>query len=365
MRLRGWFGVLGGSLLLAAAFLWVIPVVSQSSLRDMITNWVNDYSEAVELAQGDDDEASGDADRLPSGKMMVKIADEISDYAGIETLTLMETHFFPESKALAKVVDLRPMLALRAKYNQASAALNVAQMAERVAASELARLTLLAEGAGSVATKQVNYADNDWRAAKAQLHGLNFTLQAIQNEAIQTWGEVIADWVLTEDSKEWQRLLTRQDSLLLVTLPIDLSLAAETTFIRIARDGSREQARKAYLVSPALATDDLIQGETYFFKTARGQLRTGMRLDAWLPQGSEALSGVFIPHQAMTWHDGQAWAYVKRDDALYQRVSLASGLAASGGVFMMREIYAGERVVLRGAQMLLSEEFRWQIEGDD
>ena len=56
---------------------------------------------------------------------------------------------------------------------------------------------------------------------------------------------------------------------------------------------------------------------------------------------------------------------MKLEDELYQRRSLISGLTAAGGIFMANEIAAGETLVTRGAQMLLSEEFRWQIEGDD
>jgi len=364
MRLRGKFSVWITVLLVVTAMLFVIPAASNSTLLEHVERWFDDYSQAVDSIQ-EDDESSADGAIVTAGKMMVRIDDEIGDYAGVETATLVETSFFPESKALATVVDLRPMLALQARHNQVLAASNVANVSERAAAAELARLKVLAKGAGSVATKNVNYAEADLRVAKAKSQGLSFELQAIHDEALQTWGEVITSWVLVENSTQWQHLLSRKDSLLLVTLPIDLSLASEVSFIRIARDGSRQQARKAYFVSPALATDQVIQGETYFFKTASGKLRTGMRLDAWLPQGSEPLNGVFIPDNAMVWNDGQAWAYVKLEDNLYQRRSLLAGMAAEGGVFMMDTIGVGETLVMRGAQMLLSEEFKWQIEGDD
>lgn len=365
MSLRGKISVWITLLLVLAGILFVIPLASKSTLLEQLESWFDDYSEAVDSAQGDDDESTTDEATVSAGKMMVRIEDEIGEYAGVETISLVQTSFSPESKALAIVVDLRPMLTLRARHNQALAALNVANVAERAAAAELARLKLLAKGTSSVATKNVSYAQATWHEAKAKLQGLNFELQAIHDETLQTWGEVISSWVLTEDSTQWQRLLSRQDSLLLVTLPLDLSLATELSDIRVARDGSGQQARKADFVSPALATDRVIQGETYYFKSATGQLRTGMRLDAWLPQGSEPLRGVFIPDQAMVWNDGQAWVYVQLEDDLYQRKSLLSGLVAAGGVFMTDELSAGETLVIRGAQMLLSEEFRWQIEGDD
>jgi hypothetical protein len=365
MALRGKISVWITVLLVLVGILLVIPVASKSTLLEQIESWFDDYSEAVDSAQGDDDESSADVATIPAGKMMVRIEDEIGAYAGVETVNLVQTSFFPESKALAIVVDLRPLLALRARHNQALAALNVANVAERAAAAELARLKTLAKGTGSVATKNVSYAEATWHEAKAKLQGLNFDLQAIHDEALQIWGEVISSWILTEDSTQWQRLLSRQDSLLLVTLPLDISLATEVSDIRIARDGSRQQARKAYFVSAALATDQVIQGETYYFKTATDQLRTGMRLDAWLPEGLEPLNGVFIPDEAIVWNDGQAWVYVKLEDDLYQRRSLLSGLVAAGGVFMTDELSAADTLVMRGSQMLLSEEFRWQIEGDD
>ena len=366
MVLRGKFGfwlVLIASAVVVSLF--VLPLASPVSWKDSISNWASDYQEAVESAQDDNDDDDDVDEDSVAGHMQVHISDEIADYAGVELLTLVETSFFPEEIALAKVVDLRPMLTVRGRYNKAKARLNVAKVSERSAGQELARLTSLAKGAGSVATKNVNYAQASLNEAKAESLALNVDVQAIGEEALQTWGGQVTTWILADNSKAWQRLLSHQDSLLLVTLPADLSLSAEVSFVRIARDGDRDHARKAYYVSPALATDQVIQGETYFFKTATGKLRSGMRLDVWLPQGLEPLSGVFIPEQAIVWSTGQAWVYVEVDDDLYQRRSIQSALPAAGGVFMQAEFNAGERLVIGGAQMLLSEEFRWQILDED
>jgi hypothetical protein len=351
--------------LLVFSAIFIVPNVSNATLLEQVKSWFNNDAETVENVQDNDDDSLDAAEKAMAGKMMVRINHDMADDVGIETTLLVETNFFPESKALATVVDLRPMLALRTRHHQALAALNVANVTERAAAAELARLKMLAKGAGSIATKNVNYAEADLLAAKAKLQGLKFDEQAVRNEATQVWGEVVASWILTEDSKEWQRLLSRQDSLLLVTLPIDLTLAADVSFIRVALNGERKNAPKAYFVSSALPTDQMTQSETYFFKTASRKLRTGMRVDVWLPEGSKALAGVFIPDQAIIWNEGQAWAYVKLEDDLYQRKSLLAGLPAAGGVFMTDGIKTGATLVVRGGQMLLSEEFRWQIEDDD
>lgn len=364
MSLRGKYSLWIMAFLLALALFFVIPVASKSSLFDFAEEWLTEYEQAIENAQDDDDD--DDADSTDAVALMqVRIDDEISEYAGIAFHELTTITFFPEFKAYAEVVDLRPMLNLRSRYQQTASAVRVANVALQSAKQELSRLNLLAKSTGSIASKKVVYAQAAQNEASAKLAGLQIELQAINDEAVQSWGETITGWLLKNDSTEWQRLLKNKDSLLLVTLAADNSLPSETSFIRVSRDGQRDHARKSYYVSSALTTDKLFQGETYFFKTATGKLRTGMRLDAWIAEGDESLQGVFIPEQAIVWHQGQAWVYIEIDENLYQRKPVKNSLVTAGGVFMQQELVVGDALVIDGAQMLLSEEFKWQIADED
>lgn len=365
MALRGKISVWFVVLLMLAAILFVVPAVSDSSLSDLLDGWMDEYSEAVEEAQGDDDDEADEEDGEPVGDKMVRINDEIADYVGVETIELATSYFSPEFKALATIINLKPLLEIRSDCKKALAALNVAKVTEQSALQELRRLKSLAKGAGSVATKKVNYAQASWREEKAKLQGYQFELDAIRDESIQAWGQEISNWVLAKESVQWQRLLSRQDSLLLVTLPIDASLPETVSYIRVSRGASDKQARKAYFIAPAHIAGQDVQGETYFFKIASGKLRTGMRLDAWVSQGDEPLKGVFVSDKAIVWHEGQPWAYLQIEDDLYQRVALQGGLKAATGIFMTDDVVVGNELVMQGAQMLLSEEFRWQILDED
>jgi hypothetical protein len=361
MTLRRKTGLLIIVLIVIAVIFILMPVTTKSSFIDTVDGWLDSYTNAVEDTHDDDD----DDDDVPIDRLMVRIDSEMTAYAGIETALLTSSSFFPESKATATVIDIRPLVTIKARYNRATSALNVATVTERSAAQELNRLNTLAKGIGSVAAKKVSYARGVWREAKAALQGLEFEIQAVKDEAIHSWGKDITAWVLEKDSAQWQRLLSHQDSLLLVALPVDLSLAADTSFIRVARDGSQNQGRKAYFVSPAVSTGALTQGESYFFKITTGRLRIGMRLDAWIPTTNTPLMGVFVPDNAMIWYDGQPWVYIEKEEGLYQRRSVLQGLAAAGGLFVENGLTNGERLVVKGSQMLLSEEFRWQILDED
>jgi|AZIC01.1.fsa_nt_gi hypothetical protein len=366
MTLRGRTGLWIVVIVALSLLLLFMPAATKMTLLDYFSSRLGDYESAVEQAQSDsENDGATDAVADAVDEMQVRIEGDISDYAGIELLNLTETDFFPEYKALAQVIDLRPMLNVRSQYQQALATLNVAKVAERSAGQELSRLKQLSKGTGSVAAKKINYAQATYNEVAAKLEGSRVELQAIKEQALQTWGETLATWIVEKDSKEWQRLLQHNDSLLLVTLAAKDTLAADVSFIRISRDGSRKQARKAYYVSPALQTDNVSQGETYYFKTATGKLRTGMRLDAWIVEASKPFRGVFIPEQAIVWHQGQQWVYVQIDDDLYERRPLIAGQVSVGGVFTQTDLITGDKLVLKGAQMLLSEEFKWQIADED
>ena len=373
MALRRKAGVWFFVLIVIAVIIALTPETIQSSLRSTITEWVDSYSDAIADNNLDDAEADNEDKDKSIEPLTVLVDEELSGYAGIETMVLATSRYFPESKALARVVDIRPLVALKARYNQAVSALNVAKVTERSAAQELKRLNTLAKGVGSVATKKVNYARAVWREANALLQGLAFDVQAVKDEALQSWGATLSEWVFAKDSEQWQRLLSHQDSLLLVMLPVDVSLASDISFIRVARDGAHKQGRKAYFVSPAVVTGVLTQGESYFFKIATGRLRTGMRLDAWIPISNVPIEGLFIPDKAMVWYDGHPWVYVEQEKGRYQRRSIENGMPTTGGVFveassvntLQTNLAAGEKLVMQGAQMLLSEEFKWQILDED
>jgi hypothetical protein len=365
MKLRGkpglWLIIVLGIILV----LFVMPAASEQSWLESIKNWVSDYNEAAdEAGQGaDDDEAGDDNGNLQS--MTVILDDEAVGYAGVETMPVSEKLLFPEIKAYASVMDSRDLIQWRSRINQALSAVNIAQVTERSALQELQRLKKLAQNGGSVASKNITYAEADWQKAGANLQAARFQLEDAKAELIQHWGDTIGQWVLDKNSKEFERLVSRQDTLILVTLPVDETLPADISVIRVSGEGNRDSARKSHFVSPAYIATQQIQGETYFFRITTGKLRTGMRLDAWIPQNGEPLQGVHIPEQAVVWYAGQPWVYVELEKGSYKRRPLTGGQSVAGGLFVQSGFKPGEKLVIAGSQMLLSEEFRWQIHDED
>jgi hypothetical protein len=72
-----------------------------------------------------------------------------------------------------------------------------------------------------------------------------------------------------------------------------------------------------------------------------------------------------VPTSAIVWHDGQPWVYREARDHGFVRVAVPAMPGAGSSLFVDSALTPGQRVVIRGAQTLLSEEFRQQIPDED
>jgi len=148
--------------------------------------------------------------------------------------------------------------------------------------------------------------------------------------------------------------------LLRITLPPGSSIPTAPSTIQVqAPEGTFISAR---LVSPAPNTDPRIQGLSYYYLApASPGLLSEMNLTAYLPVGPQ-LQGVVIPSAAVVRYQGKAWVYLQKDETHFNRQEISTEAPAEGGWFEKTKPSPGEKIVTQGAQLLLSEEFRSQIE---
>lgn len=223
----------------------------------------------------------------------------------------------------------------------------------------------LGEQGQIVSPQQLKVSESNWRRDKARLESANIKQRNVRNQAVQIWGQALGSIALSQDSMQFDRLINHQDVLVLVTLLPEQSLGDGTSVVFVDRNTDRKQARKAQLISAATHTDDVTQGETYLFLTDGEHLRTGMRLLVWIPQRKTAQMVVRLPANSIVWYAGKPWAYVKIGDELFARRSVPRESELDGGWFVRDGFATDEQIVVNGAQMLLSEEFRWQIPEED
>ena len=84
----------------------------------------------------------------------------------------------------------------------------------------------------------------------------------------------------------------------------------------------------------------------------------GMSLKATVPASESALNGTMVPITAVVWSAGKPWVYRQTEDTQFARRPLTLGQRVDSGWFVTGPLQPGDKVVVAGAQELLSEELK-------
>ncbi|MDR2875131.1 MAG: hypothetical protein LBV44_04300 [Methylobacillus sp.] len=295
------------------------------------------------------------------GATVVTLAKDAQTQSGIVVSALQAADWQATQAAFGAVVDLAAYNDLRARWLAARAEADVARASLANTRREYQRLAQLNQDDRNVSDRAVSAAEAAWKADEARLAAAETAAASARDTLRQQWGETLTNWA-TQGGEPLQRLLQNREVLVQITLPPDAQNPDTDATLMVTPVGTQGQALRATFVSVAPQTDAVIQGKTYFYRVAAGALRVGMRLQASLSQqNAKAVSGVIVPFDAVVWYGGSAWVYVKQSEERFARRQISTERESGNGWLNTGALKAGDQIVTGGAQLLLSEEFKYQI----
>lgn len=196
---------------------------------------------------------------------------------------------------------------------------------------------------------------NDQAQVTADEQDANLQLDTIR----QNWGSVVEKWV-SNNSPTLDAVLDQREFLAQVVFPPG-EVAVAPRSLTITAPGN--QSIQAQLVSSLPQVNPQIQGISHLYLIASGPgLAVGMNFAVLVPVGTP-VNGVTIPQSAVVWWQGKAWVYEATSPTTFTRRELPTDNSVSGGYFVPGPTFTSEmKVVTAGAQALLSEEFRSEIQ---
>ena len=278
---------------------------------------------------------------------------------GIEAFSLQA-----RAEIFGSVVNIQTLVEQRARFVAAQNEIRVVQASLTRSSAEYQRMQTLFRDKQMVSLRAVQAAESDWKSDQAKRASSESEVANIRTAVRQQWGDALTRMALAP-GREFNGLLSGQQ--VLVQLSWGTQPGEPPATIKIAQAGGGENPIVAQFVSPALQADSEVAGRTFWYRAPGAGLRVGMRVAAMLEDVKGARMGVSVPFSAPVWHGGKAWVYVKHDDDGFERREVSTTESSNGGWFNAAPFEPGEEVVVSGAQLLLSEEFRYQIkdENDD
>ena len=287
---------------------------------------------------------------------------------GIAYATVQPAALSPLSAVGITVLDPQPLIELRGRLLAARLDAQAARVAASASAAEAARVRALFEDDRNASQRALQSADAQAQADVARSRSAESVVEALRGQARTAWGDVIAGW-LDSDAKQIERLVAGKDALLRASVrPEDAVGAPGTLRVVLPADG---KTALAIPIGPAPGADALHGGSGLLYRLQNAGVRPGMRLAGSLNRGGAApREGALIPAAAVVWHAGKPWIYLReaderQPDASEFRRRDISGGEAVGDNWFVAGFEDGAEVVVRGAQVLLSEELKFQIKNEN
>lgn len=259
------------------------------------------------------------------------------------------------------VLQLQPLLDLKTSFNAAQMDIAKARAASQASQAEYKRLLALNQSGENVSAKAVETAQALAKSDAAVVQNAEQSLVVLKDSMQLHWGTIIARW-LEQGSPQLDALLAQRAFLLQVTPSNYAGRSAPAEAVAELPDGAHVSA---HLLSALPQIDPRLQAPSYLYiVSAYVGLVPGINLSVSMPSGP-VQSGAVLPSSAVVWWQGNAWCYVEESPGKFAREEVPTTNPTPSGWFVNEGVRAGMRVVTTGAQTLLSEEFRSQIQTDE
>ncbi len=275
--------------------------------------------------------------------------------AGIVTAPVAAATRLGGEAAYGTIVSAAALAPVAARLAGDAARRDSTAAAAEAARQDLRRARALYADAHNASAATVQAAMSTAAAADAARVAANADLAADMTAARQRWGGALLA-LMQGHGDAWRGLMAGKLLLARLDLAADAPVAAAPAMLtaRLA-DGAALRLR---LVGQAGAADATLLGAGFYYLTAaRPDTLPGMRLLARWPGGG-AGTAVRLPQAALVWLHGDAFVYVRTGPGTFVRTRVTPEQSDAADDYVARGVKPGASLVVIGAQLLLSEEFR-------
>ncbi|MEI7729502.1 MAG: hypothetical protein WCO56_08010 [Verrucomicrobiota bacterium] len=278
-----------------------------------------------------------------NGQTFLKLDAAAQARSGLQVAALTVAQLKPEVKTFGRVLDPAPLAAMVSE-------LAVIENAMQAALKEQERLRRLAQ--------DQNASARAIEAAETTVQQSRLQIAAIQERIALAWGKAVAS---RSDLSAFIRQLIQQTTVLVrLDLPLGSAISGQPLSAQVAPLSAEDSRLEARFLSAVTSADPLTQGQGFMFQTDPGQisLPPGCAVVGWMTIPGQSETGVLVPREALIRHEGENFVYVQTGAETFERVEVVVKRFTDRGAFVIKDIKTGDKVVVAGAQQLLSEELK-------
>lgn len=299
------------------------------------------------------------------GISIVTISPAVQTNSGIQTTKIHAASYNGEIKSFGNVVSIDSLIDAKTQYTSLRTEGTIIQSTSEHNIKQYQRLKALNSDDKNVSDKAVQEALALVDADKAKIQAYDLQAKNLLTGMKLKWGEALTGMISKDKlPAHLQNLLNRRNVLVQVSLPINAPSPEAGSTVRITPINENIQPITAVYISPASQSDASGLGKTYYYSAPADLLRIGMRVNVEAASKAPSSNGAVVPNSAVVWYAGTPWIYLKQGKDHFVRKPISTDTEVDAGWFN-QNIEANSEIVIKGAQLLLSEEFKYQIKNEN
>lgn len=345
--------IIGAQIGLIVVLIWAVVLVGRDEYESMHA----DHEEEIENPQRVSEQ---------QGLQVVTLNQATQQNSGIRVQPLQAYDYHGNIKVLGSVISIQTLVDYSSQYQQLKTQLALAESVLPNHQLQYLRYKQLNEDDKNISDKLLQEAQTQVNNDQTQIRATQTQIKVLTDTIVAQWGKPLAALVTQPQATgPLHDLMMQKKVLVQVSFPLNYTLPERNSSVYLTPIQGEVSPIQADYISQSIQTDISNIGKTYFYLAPADVLRVGMRVNVVPASATTAsLKGVLVPNEAIAWHGGMAWIYVKTKPDTFLRKPVASDTEIEHGWFDST-LKPGTEVVTRGAQLLLSEEFKFQIKNEN
>lgn len=304
-----------------------------------------------------------------NGVNFITLSAEIQSNSGIKTSPIQSSVYKKNLTNYATVLNIDFLIEQKNRFNEIKNQISLLTNELDRDKKNYERFKLLNDDNKNVSDKALQEVKVNYENTRIKLNATQELVSGIKQNIRAQWGETILSMIDQGLKKElFEFLLQGKARIVKVTLSENTDNEPPKNISLALIDNLSEKFLANYLAeSPTL--DKSLKGKTYFYIVYSNKLRIDSKVIANLVQenlSSESEKYLAIPKEAVVWNAGQAWIYIKTgENKFLRKVIQTDNESPNGWIIKEEHIKENDLIVINGAQLLLSEEFKYQIKNEN
>jgi len=342
--------------ILIITLIWIIMLLGKDEFLESDDN------------DNDNDETIVDYTIIKDGLTYINLPAVVEKNSGIKLQKISISTHEQSIPSYGITVNLSPLLKnqndfTNLKYQKTKLLAKLDEEAEQIS-----KLIILNKDNKNIADSVVQEKNIEISDLKNDIAIINNNIKNLLFNIDHQWGKDFKELITDSKNHYLEKLLHNEYRLIKITIPINQTLDIIPKEIKVSPSNQPKKTYKATFISKAQDTDQSIQGKSFYYYVTENDLEIGLKLKAFIVSDKIEPDNayLFIPKESVIWSSGKAWVFIKNNEGNFLRKPLPRLVEIDGG-WIIKEgiIIENDKIVVDGAQLLLSEEFKYQIKNEN